>query len=297
MLADCLGALPGAIVTPESQFIDTIRLAFNKNQSFRALERAMDSSRFKVWRIDRRDLRYNESTNFRDAVSQVLALYASKNSSGPNIDLWIDHTPNNFKRSHLLKEIFPNAKFIHIIRDPRAVIASVLQLDWGPDTITRATRWWLQETSYGLAHELAYPESCLRVKYEDLVVADRFFWKNLISSIDPNTKIENFERFISGGNSTVPKYTVKQHSHVGKGPNLNRIYAWKNKLSDRQIEIIEADLGSMMRALGYETFTDFPSKATRFEKLKDFDWPIEIRIQLAKRLKKKIRENFHRSSL
>ena len=39
-------------------------------------------------------------------------------------------TPNNIIYAEQILEIFPNSKFIHIIRDPRAVISSMLKTDW-----------------------------------------------------------------------------------------------------------------------------------------------------------------------
>ena len=47
-------------------------------------------------------------------------------------------------RMHIINKIFPDAQFIHIIRDGRDVASSVLKLPWGPKDIISVAEWWNQ---------------------------------------------------------------------------------------------------------------------------------------------------------
>ena len=83
-------------------------------------------------------------------------------------------------QAYLLNEEFPKAKYIHLLRDGRAVANSVLSLDWGPNTIPVAARSWVKNVSYGLAAESFFNnEKILRVKYENLTLKPIETLKNM----------------------------------------------------------------------------------------------------------------------
>lgn len=97
-------------------------------------------------------------------------------------------TANN-RRISVLNQIFPNAKYIHLIRDGRAVAHSLLQVKWwddhilywagkspkqmiaqGADPIELAAQNWVEEMC-SLEHGIALIEKnqLLEVKYEELL--------------------------------------------------------------------------------------------------------------------------------
>lgn len=55
---------------------------------------------------------------------------------------WVEMTPPNAKSMHTLARIFPDARFLHMVRDGRDVAASVARRGWGPDSVVSATTWW-----------------------------------------------------------------------------------------------------------------------------------------------------------
>jgi len=87
-----------------------------------------------------------------------------------------EKTPENIRYLAELVEIFPTAKILHIHRDPRAVVASLMQAPWAPDSVLINTLKWKIDMLYadeflkagGRLHELAYeelvtePRSCLQ---------------------------------------------------------------------------------------------------------------------------------------
>jgi len=54
--------------------------------------------------------------------------------------IWGDKSPNNLLSIGLLKDFFPNARFIHIIRDPRERALSAHKA-WGANLYIAAERW------------------------------------------------------------------------------------------------------------------------------------------------------------
>jgi omega-hydroxy-beta-dihydromenaquinone-9 sulfotransferase len=85
--------------------------------------------------------------------------------------IWCEKTPANLLEIDLLWEIFPNARILHIKRDPRGVLHSLMQQDWAPSDLHQATallrqiyiRW------RSLKPRLALPDPrYLEFKLEDL---------------------------------------------------------------------------------------------------------------------------------
>ena len=66
-------------------------------------------------------------------MAEVLKAYAGSLNHHLDFKYWVDHTPVNLKFfMHLVKH-YERAKFIHIVRDGRAVASSVIPLEWGPN--------------------------------------------------------------------------------------------------------------------------------------------------------------------
>jgi len=78
--------------------------------------------------------------------------------------IWIEKSPENIYLSTHFIAKFPNAKIIHIVRDPRDVILSFLNR--GHSSITAAEVWI---TSIAALQPMRGNSCLLEVKYEDLV--------------------------------------------------------------------------------------------------------------------------------
>src|SRR4030095_1909271 len=93
--------------------------------------------RFRIWEFDlggRRPERDTVKPTFRAAIEWLVRQYAeSVDRAGARI--WVEQDPGNVVHIWKLLQHFPDAKFIHIVRDGRAVAASMLPLDWGPNEI------------------------------------------------------------------------------------------------------------------------------------------------------------------
>lgn len=60
-----------------------------------------------------------------------------------------------------LREIFPAARFIHIVRDGRDVSLSLLKANFGPRTIYGAATYWQKCVQAGLRSENSVPANRL----------------------------------------------------------------------------------------------------------------------------------------
>jgi hypothetical protein len=248
LLGAMLGAHSQAVCTPESQFVVEV---FGRSQpaSSSLLAEISRHPRFKLWGIDvaSRDRDQFRQTAYPALVGLLVKRYALKIGK-PSPTYWVDHTPSNVKYAAALFSLFPGARLVHIVRDGRAVAASLLKLRWGPSSVDKAAYFWLRNLSYGLAAEAHFgPGRVSRVRYEDLISAPEATLQRLCSFLGWDYQ----PRMLGGSGFAPPAYTRRQHSLVGGKPDPARIHAWAEELSPRQVEIFEAIAGDMLAYLGF----------------------------------------------
>src|SRR5690606_213551 len=93
--------------------------------------RAVQATRkFETWELDARQveeaLMESGAGTYAQACSAIYALYAR--SRNKVISCWGDKNNHYITEAELLKTLFPAARFIHIVRDPRDVACSYLEL-------------------------------------------------------------------------------------------------------------------------------------------------------------------------
>ena len=268
LLGAILGAHRECLCVPESPFkTDLLRFHNPDSGDVRSLLSAILSTRrFRLWGLDdgqlRRDLSELELT-YPEALLWLVRQYG-QHAGKPDSRVWVDHTPSNVRSAVTLTELFPSAKFIHIVRDGRGVASSILPLDWGPNSIDGAARWWVDSLAFGLAAETwGGSRRVLRVRYEDLVLD----CESQVRALCAFLNLDFQPGMLHADGFKVPSYTTNQHGLVGSKPQSTRVQAWERALTRRQIEIFESIAGEMLRFLGYELkFGRSARGATRAEK-------------------------------
>ena len=152
-----------------------------------------------------------------------------------------------------LAAVFPDARFIHIIRDGRAVLRSVIPLPWGPNTFYYGSQWWTSYVCAGLSAQSMNSISVTKVHYEDLVTDPESTLRDLCNDIGLKYQPE----MPSGGGFKIPPYTRFQHKLVNR-PVVNKLEQMGNELSSRDDEVFESVAGPIVRYLGYKTVFEDP---------------------------------------
>lgn len=270
LLGSLLGAAPSAICTPESQFKIEI-LSDGKSKAVLSNPKiAYDSIRkhwrFRIWAMEHRSLRsihFENHQTYPELLEKIVLKYA-ENIRGPEIhavDTWVDHTPSNIRDLDKLFALFPNAVALHVVRDGRAVAASVMPLDWGPNSIYFAAKWWAQQLASGLAAENFFgAQKVLRVRYEDLVTQA----KPVLKKICHFANVRFSEKMTTGGGFRVPPYTKAQHKLLLRDEvDQKRVDGWKRSLTEKQINLFEFIVGDLLSYLGYQPQNQWPEKPTQ----------------------------------
>ena len=292
LLGSMLGVHPSCICVPESQF----KAPLLKDPSLHSsadIHRLISADwRFKLWDmpVAPGDVSLNGSTADRPArtMLRLVELYAAK-VGRPAASVWIDHTPHNVRQAKLLARAFPDSRFIHIVRDGRAVAASVMPLDWGPNSILEAAHFWVEQTAYGLAAEQQFgSERVHRVHYERLVREPGAVMQEVSAFLG----LDFTPEMCDGGGFVVPQYSAGQHRLIAQRPDPSRIDAWTKILTPREHEIFEHLTEDFLDYMGYERLCPYPTTGpSPGEKIS-----IKARSLLRKHVGNRVRSLFRRAS-
>jgi len=139
--------------------------------------KALETFEKAILNSENRDDRLEISRNFINTI--ITGFLAGKKKVR-----WAEKTPQNSIMVDSLLELFPEAKFINVIRDGRDVVVSMVgrQIWPIPDntritkvrkkrrvTVKNASIYWREYLSFALNLVSTYPEHCLNVRFESLL--------------------------------------------------------------------------------------------------------------------------------
>lgn len=135
-----------------------------------------------------------------------------------------------------LLKLWPNARFIHILRDGRDVAKSCIAMGWAGNFWTGAERWIDAEQLWEKVKEILPTDRYLEVTYEQLIT-------------NPENTLADVCKFI-GVNYDQAMMKYAETTTYDK-PDASLIYQWKRKMSARDIQLVESRLGDMLTQRGY----------------------------------------------
>lgn len=171
-----------------------------------------------------------EGFSYSDVVNKIMSLQKKEG----NTAAWGDKTPHYVGDLDILVKLFPDAKFIYIVRDGRDVALSLLEKSWGPNNIYECASYWSRlNRNTDLIEALQKAGNLYRLSYEDLV---------------DNTKDQllSIYRFLDESVS-------EQEAEDLAAPVISRNYGkWKTLMGPSDIRTFEAVAGGCLEKLGYE---------------------------------------------
>jgi len=164
-----------------------------------------------------------------------------------------DKTPPYIEIVPQLRELYPGAKFIHLVRDGRDVAVSYIELKWhekGYRCYERDFDWTRSLRFRESYRHTALNEHILDVKYEDLVCDPEPTIRRICNFIG-----ESFEPHMLEWNDRkerVPVREMKIHGKLGQPLSAGATGRWRGKLSAFECFITESCLERDLRRWGYD---------------------------------------------
>lgn len=171
---------------------------------------------------------------------------------------FINKNTRNSRRVLYLDAIFPDAKFLHVIRDPRAVVASLLAVHWWPDL----PLWWSENrTPRALAADGATPEAVAAehwVRSVERLLADaRCLPSSRYLEIRYEAFTESPRAVLSricefAGLSLSPRIAESVRRRTIASQNVK----YKSQLGEEELRTVERIVAPLADRLGYRVESD-----------------------------------------
>ncbi len=271
LLHRIVDAHPLVAVTPEMHWIPN-HLKTNDGEQLvtpGTISELVDHKRFAQFGLDRMDfeglLGPGESVPYRDFLLRLFGLYGEvkgKSVVANKTPAYVRHLPE-------LRELWPGARFVHIVRDGRDVCLSIMNwkkaartagryATWEEDPVTTTALWWERkvragheagrELGHGLYHEMLY---------ENLIGDPEGECRALCDSLDLPYDAA-MVRF-SEGKTRTDLPDARRTPKKAWLPVTTGLRDWRTEMEEGDVERFEAAVGDLLDALGYERAFPDPS--------------------------------------
>ena len=191
---------------------------------------------------------------FADGVLAEIA------ATRPGCAFVLEKTASQIWTTQLMRRLYPEAYFLHIVRDPRAVAASMLAYareSWAnegePDVLTAAEAW-LSAVTIGHRELAALGERRIELRYEDLVASPDATLATLLARLGLEPMAYDPARFSidavksrgTAGSPLDPAWENRENFF-----RRGAATGWADELSPAQIAVIEDVCAELMAELGY----------------------------------------------
>lgn len=168
-------------------------------------------------------------------------------------DRWVEKSPNNMQFVDRLDAYYPEAKFIHVVRDGRSVAVS--QRRHGGTKYSRDPRrqliWignvWDQQVRAGRRAARLGPSRYLEIRYEDLAF-------DLPGSLERLGRFADIELDVATVNASEVGALGRPNTDFDMsrgGVNDRAVERWRSLLGPDEIGLLNWQLGPTLREVGY----------------------------------------------
>ena len=223
-----------------------------------------------------------ESDEWQDIFLALLGSLAKEKE----IKIFGEKTPQHIREASNLLETYKHCRILHIVRDPRAVYSSYLNVPVGTSQVASVISEW---TAAMNIHATLKDESrYFSLKYEDLVANPSIEMNKVCKFLDINYAPEMLSFFKRDKAGYAPEQV---HHKNTLSPVFNSsTYSWRDKLSPAEIGMLEAYLGKQISMMGYDLMGETVSiKKLRYVYSELCDRIAKIFIRRPRQLLKKLK--------
>ena len=166
-----------------------------------------------------------------------------------------DKNPAIANHPELLAKLFPTAKFIHLVRDYRDNLVSLLEVDFEMPNVALLTYRW--KYSFRVIEKAAarHPERFYKLKYEDLVSQPETRFGQLCSfvGIPDDASIFSFHTRKHELEQLFPPEILQRYfASLMQPVDARKVGVYKQKLTAKQIRIADLVAGHIAGKAGYQ---------------------------------------------
>jgi len=251
---------PRITIPPETLFFDYCArydedLSLSKDEAFEAFWRDYVQGKwFPRLELEVDDVRgHMKSKGPRSAKAvfeSMMEAYARKMGKAR----WGEKTPGHEKYLRTIFQWYPHARVLFMVRDPRAVSASVKKVPWGNQRAYEHARWWKE--SIRIYDHWKDDDRVLAVRFEDLLSNPaqkaREICEFLAEDFHP-AMLQRSERAMPA--SKTGGWTQEYETQVLRPIDPSGVDKWRSSLSKYEVGLIEHLTEPAFSRLGYKRQT------------------------------------------
>jgi len=246
-------AIPG-----ESHFITRMareRERYERPDGYAAEAFADDilaDDRFKLWGLPDRAVRASiadagPTAQLADAIRALFAAYAAHRGK----PLYGDKTPGYVRELPLLAELFPEARFVHIVRDGRDVALSLMDVDWAATSIdTLADFWRTNVDRASEAHAELGAGRYREILYEDLIDDPERVLRGVCTFLELPYEPGMLSYYEHAADLVASLRSAQDHRHIAVRPTKG-LRDWRIHMSPEDLSRFESIAGESLERSGY----------------------------------------------
>ena len=199
--------------------------------------------------INQKQIDLESCDNLATLIDNVFMTYAHNEKK----QRWADKTPGYLTHADTLIHLFPNSKFIHLVRDGRDASLSLLRTHFGPNNFLSAIQNW--DRNVRIARKMLAmlgSKQRMELRYEDLVSEPQINLKTVCDFLEIEFQPEMLENFREDVESRVGDRVHSHHSNLLQPLNASSCYRWKHELGKADQHIAWNVAGNLLTELGYE---------------------------------------------
>jgi hypothetical protein len=160
-----------------------------------------------------------------------------------------DKTNEHIRYLEELRHQFPNLRIIHVVRDPRDVVSSMISMPWASNDVLASTFRWKAELNNLQEFRMNYPKLVLEIRYEDLIKNAEEVCRQISDFIGESYSPQMLEYYKNSRNYVVNEPWKSKTSAL---LNTDAQEKWKKELTKNQACTVQFLVGGLLRKYDYE---------------------------------------------
>lgn len=191
----------------------------------------------------------------------VVARFHQEYARAKGKPFWANVDISTLDHMDAVNSWFPDARFLHIIRDGRDVALSHQTMPYGAGNIAECARAWVGRiTTNAKMGRILGPQHYMTVRFEDLVLDTKRSLERICAFLGVPFDAAML-RYGDMVNEKIPESRRWLWPSISRPPQESKVDQWRQRMSTSQRIVFERIAGDTMRSWGYETYRQIPKSA------------------------------------